>query len=56
MKLRTPSFALWLLALVCGVAGLLMRFNVLHVSGLGIDSFWFVTAGFLMLVIGPLLR
>ena len=56
MKLRTPSFTLWLLALVCGAAGLLMRFGVLHVTGLGIDPFWFVTAGFLLLAVGPLLR
>jgi hypothetical protein len=56
MKLRSPSFGLWVLAVVLGGAGLLMRFGILHITGLGIDSFWFVAVGFVILAVATLLK
>jgi hypothetical protein len=56
MKLRSPSFGLWILAVVLGGAGLLMKLGVLHVTGLGIEAFWFVAIGFVILAIATLLK
>lgn len=56
MKLRSPSFGLWVLAVALGVTGLLMRFGILHITGLGIDSFVFVAIGFVILAIATLLK
>ncbi|MBN2370506.1 MAG: hypothetical protein JXO72_08460 [Vicinamibacteria bacterium] len=52
MKMSRPAFGTWLVAVVLGAAGILMRFGVLHVTGLGIDPFWFVTIAFCLLALG----
>ena len=56
MKMGRVSPAVWLLAVALGVCGLALRFGVLHVTGLGIDSFWFVAAAFAVLALAPVLR
>jgi hypothetical protein len=56
MKISRPSTGAWIAGIVLGLAGLLMRFGVLHVTGLGIDSFWFVTAAFLLLALSPVVK
>jgi hypothetical protein len=56
MKMGRISAAAWFLAIGLGVLGLALRFGVLHITGLGIDSFWFVTAGFVILALAPLIR
>ncbi len=56
MKLNRPATGTWLVAVALGVVGLLLRFHVLHVSGLWIDPFWFVTVAFLLLAISPIAK
>ncbi len=56
MRLRSPSFGLWILAVAFGVVGLLMNFGVLHVTGLGIHAVWFVAIGFVILAVAPVLK
>ena len=56
MRLTPPSTAVWTVALVFGLLGFLLRFRVLSLPGLGIESFWLVGIGFLLLLIAPLVK
>jgi hypothetical protein len=56
MRISRPSTGAWIAGVCLGVAGLLMRFGVLHVTGLGIDPFWFVSAAFLLLALSPVVK
>jgi hypothetical protein len=55
MRLTPPSVASWLIALVVGGLGILIHMGAVHVR-LGVDSFWLVGAGFLLLLIASLVR
>jgi hypothetical protein len=56
MRLTPPTMAVWTVALVFGLLGFLLRFNVLRLPGLGIEAFWLVGIGFLLLLIAPLVK
>jgi hypothetical protein len=55
VRLTPPSTASWLIALVVGGLGILIHIGAIHVR-LGVDSFWLVAAGFLLLAIASLVR
>ena len=55
MRLTAPSTAAWLIALIVGGLGILMHIGAVHVR-LGVDSFWLVAGGFLLLLVANLLR
>jgi hypothetical protein len=48
--------AAWTIAFVFGLLGFLLRYHVLRVPGLGIEAFWLVGIGFLLLLIAPLVK
>jgi hypothetical protein len=56
MRLNAPSSVMWLVALVVGGLGILLRLRVVSLPGLGVDSFWLVTAGFALLLIATAMR
>jgi hypothetical protein len=56
MRLNAPSSAVWLIAVVVGALGVLLRLRVVSLPGLGVDAFWLVTAGFALLVVATALR
>ena len=56
MRLNAPSSAMWVVALIVGGLGVLLRLRVVSLPGLGVDSFWLVTAGFVLLVIATAMR
>lgn len=56
MRLNAPSGAMWLIALLVGGLGILLRLRVLSLPRLGVDSFWLVTAGFVLLLIATAMR
>ena len=56
MRLNAPSSAAWLIALLVGGLGILLRMRVLSLPGLGVDSFWLVTAGFVLLLVATAMR
>ena len=56
MRLNAPSSAIWLVALLVGGLGILLRLRVISLPGLGVDSFWLVTAGFGLLVLATAMR
>jgi len=51
-----PSFLTWVIAVVVGVLGILLRMNVVQLPWLGIDPFWFVASGFLLLAAAKFLK
>ena len=55
MKLTPPSAAAWLISVVVGGLGLLIHLGIVHVR-LGVDSFWLVAGGFLLLGLATLVR
>ena len=55
MKLTPPSVASWLIAVIVGGLGILIHIGALHVR-LGVEPFWLVGAGFILLVLATLAR
>lgn len=56
MRLTPPAVATWVIALVVGVLGIAAQTGVFRIPGLGIDPFWLVTIGYVLLLIGSLIR
>jgi hypothetical protein len=56
MRLNAPSAPMWVIALLVGGLGILLRLRVVSLPRLGIDSFWLVTAGFGLLLIATVMR
>ena len=56
MRLTPPTVAVWTVALVLGLLGFLLKFNVLRLPNLGIEAFWLLGIGFLLLLIAPLVK
>jgi hypothetical protein len=55
VRLTPPSTASWLIALIVGGLGILVHMGAVHVR-LGVEPFWLVGAGFLLLLIASLVR
>jgi hypothetical protein len=55
MKLTPPSVPSWLIAVVLGVLGILIHIGAVHVR-IGVEPFWLVGAGFILLAVATLLR
>ncbi len=56
MKLGRISTAAWILAVALGLFALALRFGIVHVTGLDIGSFWFMTVAFCILALAPLVK
>jgi len=55
VRLTPPSTPAWLIALIVGGLGILIHLGAVHVR-LGVDPFWLVGGGFVLLVIATLVR
>ena len=55
MKLTPPSVAAWLIAVIFGGLGILMHIGAVHLR-IGVEPFWLVGAGFILLAIASLVR
>jgi len=56
VRLTPPAQTTWIVAVVVGLLGILIRTGALHLPGLALDAFWLVVIGFLLLVIAPLAK
>ena len=56
MRLTPPATATWVIALVFGLLGILAHERVFRIPGLGVDAFWLLAIGFVLLLIAPLVR
>jgi hypothetical protein len=55
LRLTPPSTASWLIAVIVGGLGILIHVGAVHVR-LGVEPFWLVGAGFILLVVASLVR
>lgn len=56
MKMSSPKVITWLIAVVLGVFGILLKLSIITVAGVTGYAFWFVVAGFALLVLGTLFK
>ena len=56
MRLTPPAVATWVIALVVGVLGIAAHERILRIPGLGVDPFWLVTIGYVLLLVASLVR
>ena len=56
MRLTPPARATWLVALIVGIVGILVRTGALRLPGIGFDAFWLVAVAFGLLAIAPLAK
>jgi hypothetical protein len=56
MRLTPPATATWIIALAFGVLGILAHERIFRIPGVGIEAFWLVMVGFVLLLIAPLVR
>lgn len=55
MKLTPPATASWIIAVTLGVIGILLHQHYIHLR-IGVESFWLVAAGFILLAVASLIR
>jgi hypothetical protein len=55
-KTGGPNLITWLIAVALGVLGILMRMRLVELPWLGVDPFWFVAAGFVLLAAAKFLK
>jgi multisubunit Na+/H+ antiporter MnhB subunit len=56
VRLTPPAQLTWIIALIVGSLGILVRVGALRLPGLGLDSFWLVAVAFLLLLVAPLAK
>jgi hypothetical protein len=56
MRLTPPATATWVIALVFGVLGILAQQGIFRIPGLGIQPFFLLTIGYVLLLIAPLVK
>ena len=54
-RLSAPTMAAWLIALVVGLAGVLIHIRAIHVQ-LGVEDFWLVAVALGLLLVANLIR
>ena len=54
-RLSAPTMAVWLIALIVGVTGILMHVRAINLR-LGVEDFWLVAGSLILLLVANLLR
>ena len=54
-RLSAPTMAVWLIALVVGLLGILIHVRAIHVR-LGVEDFWLVAGSLILLLVANLLK
>ena len=56
MRLTPPATVTWIIALVLGVLGLLAQQGIFRIPGLGIQPFYLLAIGYVLLLVAPLVK
>jgi hypothetical protein len=56
MRLTPPATATWIIALVVGVLGILAQQGIFRIPGVGIQPFYLLAIGYVLLLIAPLVK
>jgi hypothetical protein len=54
-RLSAPTMGVWLIALIVGLAGILIHVRAIHVQT-GVEDFWLVAGSLILLLVANLLR
>lgn len=54
-RLSAPTMAVWLIALIVGVTGILMHVRAINLR-LGVEDFWLVAGSLVLLLVANLIR
>ena len=54
-RLSAPTRAVWFVALIVGVTGILIHMRAIHVR-LGIEDFWLVAGSLILLLLANLMK
>jgi hypothetical protein len=54
-RLSAPTMAVWLIALVVGLTGILMHIRAINLR-LGVEDFWLVAGSLILLLVANLLK
>ena len=54
-RLSAPTMAVWIIALVVGLTGILMHIRAINLR-LGVEDFWLVAGSLILLLVANLLR
>lgn len=54
-NLSAPTRAAWVIAVILGVLGVLLQTDAINLR-VGVDAFWLVTAGWVILTVATLVR
>jgi len=56
MRLTPPATVTWIIALVVGVLGILAQQGIFRIPGLGIQPFYLLAIGYVLLLVAPLVK
>jgi hypothetical protein len=56
MRLTPPATVTWIIALVLGVLGILAQQGIFRIPGLGIQPFYLLAIGYVLLLVAPLVK
>ena len=54
-RLSAPTMAVWLIALIVGLTGILMHIRAINLR-LGVEDFWLVAGSLILLLVANLLK
>ena len=54
-RLSAPTMAVWLIALIVGLLGILIHIRAVHLR-LGVEDFWLVAGSLILLLVANLLK
>ena len=54
-RLSAPTMAVWVIALIVGVTGILMHVRAINLR-LGVEDFWLVAGSLILLLVANLLK
>ena len=56
MRMNAPKLITWLVSVILGVVGILLKLDVVKIAQLDKFDFWLLTAGFVLLVLANLFK
>ncbi|MCI0496178.1 hypothetical protein L0Z72_14320 [candidate division KSB1 bacterium] len=56
MRMNAPKVLTWLISVILGVGGILLKLDVINIVALDKFDFWLVAGGFVLLALGNIFK
>jgi len=56
MRMNAPKVLTWLISVILGVGGILLKLDVINIVALDKFDFWLVAGGFVLLMLGNIFK